>query len=166
MRDIPPLAECFAPDTIASLERAAEQRFTTAEFLRTERRLAALYLYGYTAEICLAAAYFRSAGFKRNQTIDSTRRKRHMAQAKQLGIMTKDPHPIVGWARFLEWQRLSAGNLSAIDSQRLKEAINKGTVIYNYWRPELRYKTVEITDEQINEVRRAAKWLLDNREKL
>jgi hypothetical protein len=47
MKEIVPLGERLAPDTIAKLERAAQHRFVTAEILRTKkRRLAALYLYG------------------------------------------------------------------------------------------------------------------------
>lgn len=172
MKDIPPLAERLASDTVARLERAALQRFTTAEFLRTSRRLAALYLYGYTAEICLSAAYYRRAGFNPNAPIDRDTRQRRMAQARQLRttagepLMTSDPHPLVGWARFLEWQRLASGDLPAEDAQRLREAIHKAIAIYNYWRPELRYKTLEITENQLDEVRRAARWLIDNQAKL
>jgi hypothetical protein len=172
VRDILPLAERLAPDTVTRLERAALQRFTTAEVLRAKRPLAALYLYGYAAEICLAAAYFRCAGFPSHAPIDRDTRRRRMAQARQLRtfagepLMTSDPHPLVGWARFLEWQRLASGDLPAEDSQRLREAIHKAISIYNYWRPELRYKTLDIADEQLDEVRRAAKWLIDNRARL
>jgi hypothetical protein len=80
--------------------------------------------------------------------------------------MNSDPHPIVGWARFLERQRLLLGDLRQQDQQRLREAINKATLIYSYWRPELRYKTTEITDRQLQEVQRAAKWLIDKLEQL
>ena len=80
--------------------------------------------------------------------------------------MNSDPHPLVGWARFLERQRTLIGGLSKQDQQRLREAINKATMIYNFWRPELRYKTVQFTDKQVQEVQRAAKWLLDNHKQL
>ena len=39
-----------------------------------------------------------------------------MAQARQLKtvsgepLMSSDPHPLVGWARFLEWQKLTSRN--------------------------------------------------------
>jgi hypothetical protein len=173
MKDPVPLAERLSPDTIAKLERAAQHRFATAEILRNqERRLAALYMYGYCAEICLSAAYYRSSGLSRHTPIDRDTRQRRMAQARQLRtaggepLMNSDPHPIVGWARFLEWQRLLAGDLTQQDEQRLREGINKATLIYGYWRPELRYKTIEITDRQLQEVQRAAKWLIDNQEQL
>ncbi len=63
--------ERLSPDTIVKLERAAQHRFRTAEILAGQGRpLAALYMYGYSAEICLSAAYYRSAGFSPNATID------------------------------------------------------------------------------------------------
>lgn len=172
MKDTAPLAERLSPDTIARLERAAQHRFTTAELLRNERRLAALYLYGFSAEMCLTAAYFRSAGFSPHTPIDRDTRRRRMAQARQLltaagePLMNGDPHPLVGWARFLEWQRLLAGCLTQQERQQLKETINKATLLYNYWRPELRYKTIEIADGQLQIVRQATRWLLDSQGQL
>ena len=82
--------------------------------------------------------------------------------------MTSDLHPLVGRARFLEWQRQRTGSepLPAKDAQRSKEAINKAILIYNYWRPELRYKIHDIDPRQLDEVRRAAKWLIDEQDKI
>jgi hypothetical protein len=80
--------------------------------------------------------------------------------------MNGDPHPLIGWARFLEWQRSASGELAVPDAQRLREAINRAIAIYNYWRPELRYKVVDITEPQLNVVRVAATWFKDNHEKL
>jgi len=45
--------------------------------------------------------------------------------------MSSDPHPLVGWARFLEWQRSSTGGLTPQSAQRLREAINRAQVVYN-----------------------------------
>jgi hypothetical protein len=173
MKEIVALGERLAPDTIAKLERAAQHRFITAEILRTKkRRLAALYLYGYSAEICLCAAYYRSSGLPANTAIDRDTRRRRMAQARQLRtasgepLMNSDPHPLVGWARFLQWQRTLRGGLTEQDERHLREAINKATLIYQYWRPELRYKTVEIAEQLLQEVRRATQWLVENQKQL
>ena len=166
-------AERLAPDTINRMERAAQQRYDSANILwKEKRRLAALYLYGYAAEICLATAYFRSAGFSPNAEIDRDLRNRRMAQARLIEmpngekLMPSDAHPIVGWARFLEYQRILVGHLTDQDRQRLREAVNKAALIYNYWRPELRYKVVDIGDEPLGKVQKAAKWLLDSQPQL
>lgn len=172
MSDIPPLAERIAPDTIASLERAAQQRFATAELLRTKRRLAALYFYGYSAEICLSAAVFRRKGFPPQRSIDRATLRELMKQARETRtasgefLMSSDSHPLVGWARVLQWNRSAAGTLSTDDAQRLREAVRKAITIYRHWRPELRYKTLDVRETHLDEVRRAAKWLIDNRARL
>lgn len=72
----------------------------------------------------------------------------------------------MGWARFLEWQRSASGALAVSDAQRLREAVNKAVAIYNYWRPELRYKVVEIAVGQLAVVRGSVTWLKDNHRKL
>jgi len=131
-----PLAERLSLDTIARLVRAADQRFSTAEVLsRIPKRLAALYLYGYCAEIWISAAYYRSAGFRPNEPISRDTRHRRMAQARQLRLdsgvflMDSDPHPLIGWARFLQWQRSAT------------------------------------PEKQLNRVVQAVKWIRDNHEK-
>ena len=169
MRDAVTFGERLAPDTINRLRRAAQHRFESANILWNEkRRLAALYMFGYTAEICLATAYYRSAGFPPNAEIDRDTRNPRMAQARLLEmpngekLMPRDPHPILGWARFLQFQRMFVGNLSSSDSQRLREAINKAALIYSFWRPELRYKVVDIRDDQLHQIHRATNWLHKN----
>lgn len=167
------LAERLPPDTVTRLRRAGHQRFESAELLRIQRRrLAAVYLYGYAAEMWLSAAYFRSAGFRPNEPIERDTRQRRMAQARQLrlpsgaALMSGDPHPLVGWAQFLRWQRSASAALADVTAERLNAAVNRAVEIYRYWRPELWYKVVQVTEGQLAAVRRAAIWLKDNHEHL
>jgi hypothetical protein len=49
-----------APETVGSFLAAADQRFKDAEALEAAgRRLGAVYLYGYAAEMLIKSAYFR-----------------------------------------------------------------------------------------------------------
>jgi hypothetical protein len=167
------LANHLAPDTINNLERAAGQRIEDANRLMEQKRfLAALYFFGYSVEMVLSAAYYRSAGFSPNMPIDRDARQRRMAKARQLTmttgqpLMESDPHPLVGWARFLEWQRSASRELTAPEVQLLKEAIRHAGLVYRHWRPELRYKTSQVTGDQIEEVRRSASWFIKHREDL
>ena len=95
-----------------------------------------------------------------------------MAQARQMHLsngeplMNSDPHPLVGWAHFLKQQRQLVGGLSPQDEQRLREAVNKAVLIYNHWRPELRYKITDVDERHLRDVQRAAKWLIDNQAQL
>jgi hypothetical protein len=168
-----PLAEHLAPDSIRSLEQAAEHRVKEATSLSASgRSLAALYFLGYAVEMCLSAAFFRSVEFALNAPIDRETRKRRMTHARQLHspegepLMSGDPHPIVGWARYLEWQRTLSGRLEKDERERLREAISRAKMVYRHWRPELRYKLTDVRLAQLAEVRRGTEWFLQNRGKL
>ncbi|WP_459558189.1 hypothetical protein [Lacunimicrobium album] len=156
----------FAPDTIARLRRAADQRFKTAEVLKSnDRRLAAVYLFGYSVEMWLGAACFHHAGFRPHSEILPDIRGRRMAFARQRGLMSNDPHPIVGWARFLEWSRLTI-DPSEHERQILTSAIKNAEVIYQYWRPELRYKVHDFSSKEVDLVHKSASWFQQNQGKL
>jgi len=166
---IVPLADHLAPDTIARLERAAQQRVADADYLNSAgRRTVALYILGYVVEMCLTAAYFRSIRFSETAPIDRETRRRRMTQARQIrasdgeSLMSSDPHPLVGWARYLERQRHLSGGVSAREKTRLREAIRRAEIVYRHWRPELRYKVTEVRDLQFAEVRLAVAWFIQN----
>jgi hypothetical protein len=156
----------MTPDTINRLRQAGEHRFITAEILRREQRsLAAVYFYGFSAEMILSAAVFRSQGFSPNATITRDTVRRRMAAARQIALMSSDPHPLVGWALVLEHQKRKQ-DLTMATAARLREAIKQAAQIYKYWRPELRYKTTQFTEETVMLVRRAANWFIENRNRL
>jgi hypothetical protein len=158
MAHIPSLADHLAPNTIRQLEQAAERRYEEGECLKKQNRLlSAVYLYGYSVEMCLAAAYFRSAGFHVTEILDDDLRHRRMAQARQLHLMSNDPHPLDGWARFLEWQRCASGTLPSPELNRLREALQKAEQVYKHWRPQLRYKVTCVAMGQVNEVRQCVR---------
>lgn len=172
MNQVTPLADHLAPDTINQLERAAAHRHDDGlALLRVKHNLAGVYLFGYSAEMCLAAAYFRAVGFAAKRVIERDERLRHMARAKNLkdadgkSLMSSDPHPLVGWARFLKWQRF-ASKISTVEMRRLNDAIGHAEMLYKHWRPELRYKLVEVTAPQLAEVSKASTWFLEHRGRL
>jgi len=168
MGDAPALAAHLAPNTVRLLERAAGERFEEGERLKRQYRLlAGVYLYGYSVEMCLAAAYFRRAGFATNDVIDEDVRRRRMAQARQLmhrdgsPIMSNAPHPLDGWARYLQWHRCQAGTPAPAEEKRLNEAVRKAKLVYKHWRPELRYKTTHVSAGQFDEVHRCVRWFIE-----
>lgn len=167
MAYVSPLADHLAPDSISRLERAAQRRFEEADILSSTRRhLAAIYLYGYVVEMCLTAAVFRNAGFPRHAPIDRDTRQRRMAQARQLGVMSSDAHPLSGWARFLLWQRSARSVPKNAVLELLRSSVSKAEAAYRHWRPELRYKLADVTPEQVREVRQAAAWFLEHQNRL
>ncbi len=162
------LIDRLAPDCIVRLKQAARMRFAEAATLQDKHRLAAIYWYGYSVEMCLAAAYFQNAGLAPDQTIDRGMRNRLMANARRMKLMKSDPHPLVGWAEMLRWQSLQG----KVDSQRrrlLDIAVDLAKNVYRHWRPELRYQVimdVDVLEDYLDEVRTAAKWFLDNQPEL
>ena len=83
-----------------------------------------------------------------------------MSYARQMGLMGSDPHPLVGWAKFLRWQMAGSGDERK--NRLLDEAVNWAQRVYRHWRPELRYKVVDVPSPCLNEVQQAAKWFVDN----
>jgi hypothetical protein len=172
MAQVVVLVDRLAPDTINRLERAAGLRFDDAvELFLRKRYLGSVYLFGHCVEMCIAAAFFRSAGFAPNAPIDRETRLRHMKRGRQLTtvagapLMNSDPHPLVGWARFLQWQRL-ASKPTKNERERLEEAIKMAEVVYRSWRPELRYKTIDFPSKQVDQVHQASAWFIANRDML
>jgi hypothetical protein len=166
MSHVTPLHSRLAPDCIYRLERAARERFVDADRLKKQNRfLTALYLYGYSVEMSVSAAYFRSSGISPNAIIDRDLRQRRMAQARLLkdekgeSIMNSDPHPVNGWARFLRWNR-KLQNITSATTSLLEEAVRKADQAYRHWRPELRYKISQMNPKQLEEVRNAADWFI------
>jgi hypothetical protein len=88
-----------------------------------------------------------------------------MIFARNERLMNSDPHPLVGWARFLQWTR-EASTLSTGQTELLRDAVHRAEQVYKHWRPELRYKTCDVQPSQIDEVRRAAAWFIENQSRL
>lgn len=76
--------------------------------------------------------------------------------------MSSDPHPLPGWARYLERQRRLSKDLNEGQRRRLLDAVHRAEVVYKQWRPELRYKLTEVKESQLAEVRLAAEWFIQN----
>src|SRR5438552_19158371 len=71
MKQVTPLANHLAPDSVNRLERAAEVRHDDAKVLmKAHRLLGTVYLLGHSAEMCVVAAYFRASGFTAVRLID------------------------------------------------------------------------------------------------
>ena len=87
-----------------------------------------------------------------------------MKAARKKGLMGSDPHPLPGWANLLCAQ--SRGNVDHKRNRLLDEAIRRAQAVYRHWRPELRYKVVDVKLEWLDEVRQAAKWFVDNQSQL
>lgn len=169
----PPLARHLAPLSIRSLRVAAEQRHRDALQLLAragakpdrKHRWAAVYLWGYTAEMMLGAAAFKAMGFSLTEKIDDDTRRLKMSQARKTTfadgapLMGNEPHPIVGWARYFVHLRSTSNPIRGVDAANLLSRVD---VVWRHWRPDLRYHAADVADRQLSEVRDAVEWLLEN----
>ena len=123
--------------------------------------LTAVYLFGYSAEMVLKAAYFRNLRFGVIDEIDGDTRNRAMAHARGNNLMTWEPHDIPGWARLLIWEKQTL-HPPAYRSDFGNQILGQATTIYENWRPLMRYRHTSPPAQIVVRVRRAAGWMVEN----
>ncbi len=150
-------------DSVPGFERAAVRCFHDAGRLRIcDRRLAAIYFYGYSVEMWIKAAYFRTlfllSGLPAKTRIDVNRRKVAVDEWNALGLPRRpSPHDIAGWAQLLVAKRTSLG--MAHTTLLSNEIANRATAVYsNYWREYMRYRSVAVNLSEVSSVRAEATW--------
>jgi hypothetical protein len=101
---MPLLASRISADTVAKFERAARRRYTEAARLVHAEPLGAIYLFGYTIEIRLKAAYYRLSGLAPNSDINPYRKaaERQIRQLRKLPAYAAVGHDLYGWALLVE----------------------------------------------------------------
>ncbi len=155
---MPGLADQLTEGSIASLEAAAPWRHQDAKTLESSRRYgAALYVYGFVAEIRLCCACYRALGLSVGTIIADEKRRAYEREARKLNLMGREPHHILGWARYLVHVRSESKRQL---QRRLSEPLLGHTeALYEQWRPRLRYKALTPTGAQLQIVREAVQWL-------
>jgi hypothetical protein len=159
-------------DTLAKLEAAACCRYREAERLFQQGELlGAVYLFGYSIEIRLKAAYYRSIGLVPNSPLDQHRRRAEDAIRAIPGLprhpITGGPQPghdIVGWARLLEQTRaVNARPLSPALARPMYQYVD---AVFTSWAEFLRYRANKPYDDEAAAVRLAARWFRANASRL
>jgi hypothetical protein len=155
------LSQQFGPDTVRKFERAAPQRLEEAATLVAgEHRLVAIYLYGYAIEMLLKAAYFKQILRHASTTeIDRETRMRVEARARQSGFMSREPHDFAGWARLLVTDRRDLKN-DEYEKRFGQQIVDKATLAYGKWRPEMRYRVTDASEDDVKAIRSVAEWFL------
>lgn len=156
-------------DTLAKLEAAATRRYAEARHLAADEPLGALYLYGYTIEMRLKAAYYRLTGVPEDWNIEtpippnsSSPRKAAQNAIKQL-LNLHSPneagHHLVGWARLLINARGSHANLGPFAQDFGDSLANHAQAAARHWKETLRYRANRPYDSESGEVAAAARWI-------
>ena len=154
-------------DTLAKLEASAPLRFREARLLHAQgEKLGAIYLYGYSIEIRLKVAYYRTIGLIPSTVIDPKLHRKPAENAiDALALLprhTTPPgpsagHHVVGWARLLEQARTGPGRVpmdAAMATQMNQHADN----VFSCWVEFLRYRANSPYDRELDAVSDAADW--------
>lgn len=152
------------PDCIGEFRAAARQRFDDALVLAGHgRRTGAIYLWGYTAEMTLKAAYFALIGLAEPDVITwNAHLQPAIQRGRSMGVAWPPQgagHNVRAWAELLIGVRaLSA--VTAWASPFDRDVQRCGQRIEQLWRETLRYHKNVAYWHEMNQVREAAEWLL------
>jgi hypothetical protein len=157
----------WQPESIQEFRASARQRFEDAVALAgMGRRTGAIYMWGYSAEMTLKAAYFLLTGLAEDDLITWGG---HILPAidrgrKVLGIAWPVPgqgHNVRAWAELLVAERAAMPG-AAYASRFGREVQACGRAIGQLWSETLRYHKNLAYVYEMNQVREAAEWLLVN----
>ncbi len=144
------------------------QRAKDAQSLAANgRRTAAVYLWGYAAEMTLKGSYFSVFGFTETQriTLDNLRAAR--LAARSLGVTRfGNLHDVRGWAELLVATRASLPGYAYPIPGFGDTVVVAANRVYGLWRESLRYHKNIAYNYELMQVRTASQWLLVNRSNL
>ena len=149
-------------DSIAMYQLAAEARYAEGKILQRQRaHQAALYLYGYSVEMRLKAAFFYNEGILRlNDPIDRRDLNRAWSYRAAAGLGgNANFHDPGIWARLLVHIRRVSTILPPYVPTMELAIVYVGDLVRSQWDPTMRYRCLTITPVQMRDVFRAAAWL-------
>jgi hypothetical protein len=152
-------------ECIREFRATARERFNDGLSLAAAgRRTGAIYIWGYSVEMLIKAAYFSVIGYADVASITwpadltpAIQRGRNMGIAwppKGAG------HNIVAWAELLVSERVSLG--LAYSQQFALDVQTHSNRVWQHWRETLRYHKNNAYMHEMNQVRLAAEWFLVN----
>lgn len=160
------LIERCQPDCIREFRVSADQRYNDGVSLAAAgRRTAAIYLWGYVAEMTLKAAYFSLTGLAPMDRITWVANLQPAINRGRVTFRIAWPAPGAGhnvgaWAELLVAERAFAGAPYTppfdLEVQRV------GQRIWLLWRETLRYHKNFAYLHEVRQVREATEWLLVN----
>lgn len=161
------LARC-QPDSIREFRLSASQRYIDGLTAAAGgRSLAAIYLWGYSAEMLLKAAYFSVIGVgERTPLLMGT----HIIPAIQLGRglgiaweVGGQGHNVRAWAELLVLERATHPDPTLAYSVSFGDQVQAHALRINQlWNETLRYRKNKPYEYEITQVRVAVEWLLVN----
>lgn len=158
------------PDSIFEFLASARQRYNDGLTASAGgRRLAAIYLWGYSAEMMLKAAYFALIGVGDGEPLTMNGHIRPaINRGRALHIawpQRGEGHNVRAWAELLVLERVAGtGEVYAPDFGH--DVQENGQLIGQLWNETLRYHKNVAYPHELRKVRKAAEWFLVNHENL
>ncbi len=131
-----------------------------------DRRTAAIYLWGYAAEMTLKAAYFAVIGFAEAQAITLADLRAAALNAPGLGVswpgLPHKPrfHDVRAWAELLAATRAAMPGLAYADPTFGNQVVTRSFRLQRLWSEILRYHKNVAYIHEMEQVRDGAAWLL------
>lgn len=155
------IARIIGDHTVRDFQAAATLRYHEARRLAISGdRLTAIYLWGYTTEMLLKAAYFRLTGWSLTQPItlaDLHHAKNHANAVLGLGWGT-NLHDLSRWKDLLvEERKRRALPYTWAFTRSLNARVKQ---VYLNWREHLRYRTNRPYLGEMSQTFQAVSWLL------
>ena len=165
------LLERTHPDSIREFQAAARERYNDALAMAgCGRRTGAMYLWGYTAEMVIKAAYFSLIGIAETHplswsvelrgAINRGRTQFHIAWPPK-----GEGHNVRAWAELLIAAR-AISTTTAYSTRLALDVQSHGQRIGQLWTETLRYRKNFAYIFEMRQVRQAAEWFLVNSSQL
>ncbi len=157
------LPERCRPDCIEGFRNAAIQRHADAlNLAQSERRTAAIYLWGYVVEMVMKASYFDLIGMDPKAPITRAELKDAYSVSVNLGWphgTGRGYHNLEGWGNLLVLKRADLGRNYA-DPREAERVKNKSKQFQLLWRETLRYHDNKVYLFEVAQARALARWFL------
>lgn len=160
------------PNCIDGYRAAAKIRFADGLLIEQggwDHRTGAIYLWGYTAEMTVKAAYFLAIGFADDRLI--LIRDLHDAANAGLSLAISWPikgklHNIRAWTELLVRTRSSTPGLAYPDATFSDRVIDAGLSLERLWSEELRCHGTVAYEHELRSVKDTAAWFLAHSSRL
>jgi hypothetical protein len=159
------------PDSIREFRASARQRFSDALSLATAgHRTGAIYLWGYSAEMTLKAAYFSLIGIPETRAITWCGDiQPAIVRGRGMHRIAWPPsgagHNVRAWAELLVAERASSPATAYLSSFGL-QVQGCGQRIGYHWKETLRYHKNLAYTYEMRQVRESVEWLMVNESSL
>ena len=166
------LTDRLKPDSIDEFIAAACERYCDGiELAGQSRRTAAIYLFGYSAEMLLKASYFRAVGVSRSASLGMQSHLRPaVTHAQRLGVnwpRHHNLHYVQGWAELLvvfQQNRVSPVPIPPTspyaDPTFGQQITSHATTVQNLWNESLRYHKNRAYEYELRRMQSSVDWLM------